>query len=193
MLQAYHIALRGLNREARLDEQHGVLPCAGKRMVNCHKGGEGALHASCGRHTAFGIDIHSDEGFHELRGCLLHTRYAAIGRINRGTTVLQGLCLSLQGYLGRLQTRHAHFKMDDLLASLLFKDTREGLYIADGGLGEVSEAHRVDDAVYLFSVKHDYSIYCDLCSSLHAGIKGLEVGFHHLFTLTGEHGGNGFA
>ena len=44
--------------------------------------------------------------------------------------------------------RHAHLKVNNFLASLLFDLTRECLYVANSGLREIPKPHRVNDAYY---------------------------------------------
>ena len=152
MLETDHVALSGLHGESGLDEQHRVAARTGKGMPDGHEGGEGALHASCRRHTAFGSNIHVDEGFHEVGSSLLDARYASIGRVDGGAAFCKCFSLSLESNLGWLQARYAHLQVDDLLARLLLEETGECLYVADGSLGEISQAHAVDNLFYCLSI-----------------------------------------
>ena len=122
VLQADYITLGCLHREARLNEQHGVLLSVGHSVTDGKECGECALHTTSCRDATERVDIKPDESLAELRCSLLDARNTAVRRILSSASVSQCLLLSLQGNIRRLETRNAHLKMNNLLSSLLLKE-----------------------------------------------------------------------
>ena len=121
VLQPNHVTLCRLHGKSRMDEQHGVF--LGHGVVPSREGGESALHRAGGRNAAERVNIHTDKGSHELRCSLFDAWNATVGRVDGGTTFGECLLLSFQRNLRRLQPRHTHFEVDDLLSRLLFQHT----------------------------------------------------------------------
>ena len=160
ILHAHHLQLHLLNREARVDKEHGIL-----RLVALRTGeerGESALHRTTYGNTTFGFDVDADECLHELRGGLFeHRRTLNIG-IAVGDTILQCLNLGIDSHLSSRQTRNAHLHLDELYPTRLLGLGCHLLHFADRGLGKILDTKLSYQAVndfFLYWCFHYFLYY----------------------------------
>ncbi len=136
------VALGGLYREARVDEEDGVL--VGTSQMEGGEDGKRALHRTDGGDASLRPEVDADVGLDEARGGLLQAVDAGIGRIDGCTAFVEGLLLGLDAYLRGLQSGDAHLEVDKRLSGLLLEDTGQHGDVAYRGTTEVAQAHLLD-------------------------------------------------
>ena len=137
-----HLQLHLLNRETRVDEEHGVLVLVS--LGTSEERSEGTLHTSTHRHTTFGLNIHVDECLHKTGRLFLQFGIALDVGITVGYSVLQGFYLCIHSHLSSRKSWNTHFHFDKLHTRLLFSHCRHLLHFTDGCFGKVLYAETVD-------------------------------------------------
>ena len=143
MAYAYDVALRCLNGETGIDEKHRRLALfiGSEGMMPDGECCKGALHRSCCWDAAKRIDVNTDECLYKLRCRVLYPWYSPVRRIDSGTAVGKCFLLGTKCYVGRLQSRNAHLKVNHCFACFFLKGSRQALYVSYGSLREVAETH----------------------------------------------------
>ena len=138
-----YFQLRFLDRESRVDEQHGIL--TGRALARDDERAERSRDRSGSRNTGFRRDVYVQEGLYEARGFAFELRNAFGGRVDGCDTGVERRFFGGDSYLVGAQARYALVHPDERDARALLQGRGQQHYLSDRGLCQVGDLQLVDD------------------------------------------------